>query len=109
MEWQKWEALPEELQLLLKEALKAFCYNYYSFITYQDAIAMTYYADYGTEVFTVSDELQADIAKRTNELVALYCEEDPLYKEIFLNQQAFIKTFRAQSTLVQPKIYSIFD
>lgn len=106
---QAWEELPEELQLLLKEALMAFCYNYYSFITYQDAIAMGYYADYGTEVFTVSDELQQDIAKRTKELVAEYCEEDPLYKEIFANQAEYIKMFRLQTALVQPKRYSIFD
>jgi len=106
---QKWEELPKELQLLLYDALMGYCYNYYSFITYQDSIAMGYYADYGTEVFTVSNELQADIAKRCREVVAKYSTEDLMYKKVFDNQAKYIKTFRAQTTLVQPKMYSIFD
>jgi len=93
----KWNALPDDLkEILVTEVESAALMNYLDAVR-TDADAMENFIDYGLEVYTLGDELQAEFAKRAREVAELYAAEDPIYKEIFENEAAFIAAFRKVS------------
>lgn len=102
-----WNALPSYMQQILESEVKATGFHALLRVTYEDGLCIVKYSDYGTEFFTVSDELQREIAQLSREWVKKTAAEDPLFKEIWENQQTFIKTFRSYNEH-QPE-YSIFD
>ena len=105
---EKWDGLPADLQTLLKDEIEAWALKRLLVAPYEDALALEMYDDYGTEVVTVSDELQQDIARRTKEWCEQTATEDAMFKKVYDNQVAFIKAFRTQSQIVQPR-YSLYD
>ena len=56
-----------------------------------DSASLQKYRDYGTTVFTVSDELQAEIAKRSLDITMKYAAEEPGFKEIWENKKASVR------------------
>ena len=105
---EKWDSLPEDLQTLLKDEISGWALHRLIYGPYDDALAMKNYEEYGTELVTVSDELQQDIARRTKEWCEKTAAEDALFKKVYENQMAFVKAFRKQSQIVQPQ-YSMYD
>lgn len=105
---EKWDSLPSDLQTLLKDEIEVWALKRLIVAPYEDALAMKMFEDYGTEIVTVSDELQRDIARRAKEWCEKAAAEDVMFKKIYENQMAFVKTFRVQSEVVQPH-YSMYD
>lgn len=105
---EKWNSLPSDLQALLKDEFFGWALHRLVYGPYDDALAMKNYEEYGTEIVTVSDELQRDIARRAKEWCEKTATEDAMFKKVYENQVAFFKTFRVQSEVVQPK-YSLYD
>ena len=102
-----WDKLPSGLQTLVNdEVMATSLYSYLAFSAV-DAEALNNYREYGTEIFTVSDELQADIARKGREHCQQYVAEDPLFREVWDHQTAFFKVWKGLSPIV-PK-YSMFD
>jgi len=104
----KWDSLPGNLQTLLKDEIFGWALHRLLFAPYDDGVAMEKYKKYGTQIITVSDELQRDIARRSKEWCAKTAAKDAKFKEIYENQIAFFKTFRVPLQVVQPR-YSIYD
>ena len=104
----KWDSLPGNLQTLLKDEIFGWALHRLLFAPYDDGVAMEKYKKYGTQIITVSEELQRDIAKRSKEWCEKTAAKDPKFKEIYENQIAFFKTFRVPLQVVQPR-YSIYD
>ena len=71
-----------------------------------DGVAMANYVKYGTEIFTVSDELQQDIAKKAKAWSEKQLE-NALFKKIYENMRGFLSTYKGASIVVSK--YSIFD
>jgi len=105
--YDSWAKLPDDLKMLLKAEIQKGAMDIYMLLSYEDAVAMQKYADYGTEIVTVSDELQQEIARRSREWTDNQAAEDPLFKEIYDNLQPFINTVHEQERVVPG--YSIFD
>jgi TRAP-type mannitol/chloroaromatic compound transport system substrate-binding protein len=73
-----------------------------------DALGTEKYKQYGTKTFTLSDELQKQVAEASKNLCDKYAAKDPMFKKIYEHQREFIKNWRATANVVQPAI-SLFD
>jgi TRAP-type mannitol/chloroaromatic compound transport system substrate-binding protein len=104
----KWDSLPSDLQTLLKDEIFAWALHRLIYAPYDDGLAMEKYKKYGTELVTVSDELQRDIARRVKEWCEKTAAKDANFKKVYENQMTFFKTFRVPLQVVSPR-YSIYD
>jgi len=104
----KWDSLPSEFQALMKDEMLAWALHRLMFAPYDDGVAMEKYKKYGTEIVTVSDELQQDIARRAKDWCEKTAAKDEMFKKIYKNQMDFFRTFRVPSQVVQPH-YSMYD
>jgi len=103
-----WAELPDDLKQLLIVAIEAHSYEFRNELLLSDSASIQKYRDYGTNIFYVSDELQAEIAKRTREITEGYAAADPLFNEIWENKRAFVKLFKQGKEATTLK-YSIYD
>ena len=105
---QSWAELPPDLQLVVRKAIQATDIEWVMSLIISDSFYLQKYRDYGTKIFYVSDELQAEIAKRSMEITNKYAAEDPMFKEILDNKKAFVKLYK-QGTKDTTLKYSIYD
>ena len=99
---------PDDIKQIVATAVKDAGITYRHILLYEDSLAMVKFKDYGIKFFTVSDELQAEIAKRTLEITEGYAAEDPMFKKIWENKKSFLSLYRQvkKSTSLN---YSIYD
>jgi len=105
---QAWNDLPEDLQNVVKDEVRSASFLDYLKFGWEDALGYQKFLEYGTKVFTVSDEAQKEIAKRSYEKCLEYSKKDSKFKEIFENQRDFINKWKAIMDIQQPK-YNIFE
>jgi TRAP-type mannitol/chloroaromatic compound transport system substrate-binding protein len=103
-----WNKLPSDLQQILITAIEKQSYEWRTELLVTDSASLQLYRDYGTQIFTVSDELQAEIAKRSLDVTLKYADEEPGFKEIWENKKAFVKTYKEGQAATTLK-YSIYD
>jgi len=103
-----WDKLPEDLKALLKREVLASSLMGYLTFAWGDALGTEKYKQYGTKTFTLSDELQKQVAEASKNLCDKYAAKDPMFKKIYEHQREFIKNWRATANVVQPTI-SLFD
>jgi TRAP-type mannitol/chloroaromatic compound transport system substrate-binding protein len=102
-----WAKLPDDLKALWTEAWKASALNDYLDSLKMDALALEAWRDVdGMILYEVGDELQREFARIAREQALAHAAGDPLYKEIFENQAAFVETFNT-AYRTHPK-YSVF-
>ncbi len=103
----KWNALPDDLkEILVSEVENAAMLDYLDSVT-ADAVAMKEFLDYGLKTYRMSDELQSKFAKRAREVCDRYSAADPTYKEIFDNKTTFMEAFKQVSK--NTPAYSVFE
>ena len=102
-----WDSLDAHLQDLLKDEIMACALDTYMTQEIEDGAAIQKYLDYGTEIFTVSEGLQADIAQKSKALIEQFATEDPQFAEIWEQRQAFHKEWTSLSGIVPD--HTIFD
>lgn len=102
-----WDSLPTDLQELLKGEIMAMGLYGQLYLAEADAEAMDLYRDYGTKIFTVSDELQQEIAAKSRTACEAFAVEDPLFREVWEQQNAFYKMWRGLGGIFPD--YTIFD
>jgi len=102
-----YDGLPSDLQNLLKDEILGMALYGQLYLAEADAAAMDLYRDYGTEVVTVSDELQQDIAAKSRAALEGYAVADPQFAEVWEQQKAFFKMWRGLGG-IYPK-YTVFD
>jgi TRAP-type mannitol/chloroaromatic compound transport system substrate-binding protein len=105
---QSWSKLPADLQHILMVAIESLGNEFRTSLLINDSASIELYRDYGTNIFYVSDDFQAEIAKRTKEITEGYAAEDPLFNEIWENKKAFVKTYKGGKTATTLN-YSIYD
>lgn len=102
-----WDSLPTDLQELLKGEIMAMGLYGQLYLAESDAEAMDLYRDYGTKIFTVSDELQQEIAAKSRAACEAFAAEDPQFREVWEQQNAFYKMWRGLGGIFPD--YTIFD
>ena len=102
-----WNSLPPDLQQLLKDEIEAMTAYGQLMWAEADSKAMADYVAYGTTVFTVSEEFQAQIAAESRAFLEGYAVADPVFKKVWDHQVAFFKKWHSLTGIV-PK-YTIFD
>ncbi len=102
-----WNSLPPDLQQLLKDEIEAMTAYGQLYLQEADSEAMANYIAYGTKVFTVSPEFQAEIAAKSRALLEGYTVDDPLFKKLWDHQTAFFKKWHSLTGIVPA--YTIFD
>ena len=102
-----YDGLPSDLQDLLKDEILGMALYGQLYLAEADAAAMENYRDYGTQIVTVSDELQQDIAAKSRAALEGYAVDDPQFAEVWEQQKAFFKMWRGLGGIF-PK-YTVFD
>jgi len=102
-----YDSLPADLQALLKHECQLLSLDSMNIVHYADSEAMEKYEAYGTKIFYVEDDFQADIAERCKALCDQYAADDPQFNKVWEDQQEFFRVWRALSGIT-PK-YTIFD
>ncbi|MBN1857161.1 MAG: TRAP transporter substrate-binding protein DctP [Dehalococcoidia bacterium] len=103
----EWNSLPGDLQEILRIVGQERSLRDYLDVSTRDAIALDKYIEYGTEFFTLPDDVQIAIVERSGEFTQMHCEEDAVYKAIYEQQLEFVKKWRTRQEILQPK-YSLF-
>ncbi|HHE41244.1 MAG TPA: hypothetical protein ENL12_01165 [Dehalococcoidia bacterium] len=103
----EWDALPSDLQEILRVAGEAHSLRDYLHVSTADAEALLKYKEYGTKMFVLPDDVQQAIVDRSREIALQHCAEDELYKRIFDDQMEFITMWKGRTDLLQPK-YSLY-
>lgn len=103
----KWKELPDSLKQLWTDEWLASALLDYVDSVHMDSLAMEKFKEYGTQFYTLSDELQAEFTRIARELCMEHSAKEPLYDEVFKNQAAFIKVFR-ETYFAVPR-YSVFQ
>jgi len=102
-----WDNLPTDLQELLKHEILAMDVDTQLSMTVDCAKYLDKYREYGTKIFYVDEDFQADIASRSRALIEKFAAEDPAFREVWESQQAFFKSWRGGGEII-PK-YTIYD
>jgi len=102
-----YDGLPSDLQDLLKDEILGMALYGQLYLAEADAAAMDNYRDYGTEIVSVNDELQQDIAAKSRAALEGYAVDDPQFAEVWEQQKAFFKMWRGLGGIF-PK-YTVFD
>jgi TRAP-type mannitol/chloroaromatic compound transport system substrate-binding protein len=102
-----WAEIPSDLQDLLKGEILATTMDTFMAQTVEDAEALEKYRDYGTKMFYVPDDFQAQIAQDSRALIEGFAAEDPQFREVWEQQQAFFRNWRAADELIAK--HTIFD
>ncbi|MBN1856432.1 MAG: hypothetical protein JW846_05695 [Dehalococcoidia bacterium] len=103
-----WDDLPADLQREVVDQWKVGVIDHFLADWYHDGEVMNMYEDYGTEIVTVSDEAQVDIAKAGLAICEKYAAEDATFATVWEHQKAFFKTMRIATQDIAPQI-SLFD
>jgi len=103
-----WNELPANLQAEMKDQWKVAVVDHFLADWYNDGVVMGQYEDYGTEIVTVSDEAQEEIAKAGLAICEKYAAEDATFATVWEHQKSFFKTMRRATQEVAPQI-SLFD
>ena len=102
-----WNKLPDAYKAILQSAIEVYGNEWRASLIVDDSKALKMYEDYGTIRFTVGDELQAEIAKRSLDITMQYVAEEPGFREVWENKLAYIKLYKEGKNAITLK-YSIY-
>ena len=100
--------LPDDLKQILLKGIEISGKEWSQSLLVLDQLAIQKYLDYGTKIFYVSDDFQAEIAKRSMDITLKMAAEDPLFKKIWDDKSAYVKILR-QGKRNTTLGYSIYD
>jgi len=102
-----YDALPADLQQMFDDEVAALALRSFAVISYNNAVGIQKFKDYGTEFFYVEDDFQADIAQKSRALCEDFAADDPVFKEVWDQQNAFFKIWGGNAAITPS--YTIFD
>jgi len=92
----RYHGLPEDLQRIVYTAAWATAGKSFK-RAYEDAYYFQKFVDYGTTMTKLPPEELAKLKAAADECLAELADENPIYKEIWQNQQEFVKAYKAWS------------
>lgn len=88
-----WEALPEDLQIIVEEASKATVTEGLGNTLSKDAEALKEFEEYGTKIEKLSPEIMQEIDDLAHELYEEKSAEDPFFKEVYESQMEYKESY----------------
>ena len=88
-----WEALPADLQAIVKEAAKATTVEGLGNTLVKDAEALKELEEYGTKIEKLSPEIMQEIADLAYELYEEKSADDEFFKEVYESQMEYKETY----------------
>jgi TRAP-type mannitol/chloroaromatic compound transport system substrate-binding protein len=104
-----YEALPDDLKLLLVQTLKVIASDNFAIDVVRNAEAMLLIREYGTEVLDLPIEVQAYIVQAANEMWAGYAVEDEFYDKVYNNLIEFATTWDGVAGVIQPQTKMLLE
>lgn len=101
------DALPADLQDMLEGELQALALRSFAMISYENAVGIQKFEDYGSKFFYVDDDFQADIALKTRAMCEDYAAADPVFKNVWEQQNEFFRVWGGVAAITPS--YTIFD
>lgn len=87
-----WAKLPDDLKVIVKNALKVSCFNAMNRALKQDAEAMNFFLNHKSlNVTKLSDEMIAGIKKIGDEVLDEYAAKDPVFAKVLASQRDYRK------------------
>ncbi|MBL7126495.1 MAG: hypothetical protein ISS58_04700 [Dehalococcoidales bacterium] len=90
-----WNALDDDLKVLLVELIQGEAWNYYSMMTAADLVAVQSYIDYGTNIVSIPKDIEEEVVKEALILYEELSADDPFFAEVFQSIERFKATYRA--------------
>lgn len=90
-----WEALPPDLQQIVKEVVRAEAMRYYAYAIAADLEALQKFRDFGVEVKTVPPAIEAAVLETAAEFYRELAAKDAFAAEVLQSQIEFQEAFRA--------------
>jgi TRAP-type mannitol/chloroaromatic compound transport system substrate-binding protein len=104
-----YEALPDDLKLMLQNALRMSAIDNMALDTVRNAEAMIKIREYGTEVIDLPIEVQAYIVQAANDLWAAYAAEDEFYAKAYNNLIDFATMWEGVAGVIQPQTKMLLE
>jgi len=104
-----YDALPSDLQALFDDEVAALAMRSLAYISYENAVGIQKFKDYGTKFFYVEDDFQADIAAKSREKCEEFAASDPTFKEVWDQQNEFFKVWGGTSAITPAHTIYLVD
>jgi TRAP-type mannitol/chloroaromatic compound transport system substrate-binding protein len=104
-----YEALPDDLKLLLDYGLRKSAIDNMAVDTVKNAEAMIKIREYGTEVVTLPIEIQAYIVQAANDMWAAYAAEDEFYAKAYNSLMDFATMWEGVAGVIQPQTKMLLE
>jgi TRAP-type mannitol/chloroaromatic compound transport system substrate-binding protein len=101
-----YDALPSDLQALFDDEVAALALRSVGYIGYENAVGIQKFKDYGTKFFYVDEDFQADIAAKSRAKCEEFAASDPVFMEVWEQQNEFFKVWAGTSAITPD--YSIY-
>jgi TRAP-type mannitol/chloroaromatic compound transport system substrate-binding protein len=98
----EWEALPADIQSIIENASYANASRSVYWMDTEDAVAMEKFKEYGTEIVTLPDAVQAEIVEQADAMYDRYSQEDEFFAEVVKSKREFFDSYRYLKNQVQP-------
>lgn len=96
-----WKAVPDDLKAIIEAA--TWSMEEYAWLMLEDAKAIKKFEEAGVKVYFLPKEVQREIVRKVDELHKELAAQDPLYKKVHENQEAFYQTYRSVEYVCQPR------
>lgn len=91
-----WEALPEDLQLLVKSIVDRYTQAQHEYLVYQSILAVDKFKDAGCEILRVPEEIEKALtAEARNFYEEKSRNEQPIFAEIYMSMKKFGEAYDA--------------
>jgi TRAP-type mannitol/chloroaromatic compound transport system substrate-binding protein len=104
---ESWEELPTDIQSIVKRECLATTFECGNTLAIRDAEARQKMRDYGTKLEILPLDVQAWIVVTADKMWEEFAAEDPWYKEVLENQNAFLEVYRGLIAETLPDIKAL--
>jgi TRAP-type mannitol/chloroaromatic compound transport system substrate-binding protein len=104
---ESWEELPADIQSIVKRECLATTFECGNTLAIRDAEARQKMRDYGTKLEILPLDVQAWIVVTADKMWEEFAAEDPWYKEVLENQNAFLEVYRGLIAETLPDIKAL--
>jgi len=99
----EWNALPNDLKLILELGCQAGASSVLTATDYDDMLAFKELEEKGIDIHQLPDNVIEEIVRVSNEMWDEMAADDPFFAEVLESQRDFLRNFRAMQDLKEPK------
>ncbi|MBA7537146.1 Monocarboxylate 2-oxoacid-binding periplasmic protein [subsurface metagenome] len=97
-----WNALPDDLKLILKEAIQSECLRNHIIESHQDMWGVEQHKEMGMEIVYLPEDVQREIEAAARDFYSKKADEDPFFKEVWTSVSEYQKALGETNKLQFP-------